>query len=107
MENEAKFLKDSELREIEGSHYEQRICEKDLTIAKLKKEKADIELKLMSSNYLLKQQQIQELSASIKSSENLLNKRKEKGKELIGSIGEVYDLENKWGYDPITGEINE
>lgn len=103
--DESNFLNDAELRRLESCHYEQRLKEKELQIAKLNSRIADLELKLFSANYTLKNKELEELKKNEEQKNYEFKKEKEKGARVVSEIGESKGLNNSWGYDPMTGEI--
>lgn len=107
VEDDKMYLSESELRSLENVHNEQRVSEKDVKISSLNVKIAELELKLFSANYTLKSKELEELKKDREQKNYKFQKNKEKGAKIVSEIGESKGLKKQWGFDPITGEINE
>ncbi len=99
------FLDDKDLQELEKAHAVISDKEKDILIAKLKQDKAKVELNLLSANYTLKSKEKDELDNSVKKEQKNLTELREKHLSLLSKIRKKWDLPDKFGFDPITGEV--
>lgn len=105
MDDDKLYLNDSELRDLDKAHYEERIDSLELKNLELLSDKLKKELTLLSANYTLKNKEIEEINVKILDAKNKLEKKKEEHGEFINKIRDKYCLNEKWGFDPITGEV--
>jgi chromatin remodeling complex protein RSC6 len=101
------ILNEAQLREIDNAHCQQQICEVKLKCEKIILDKLRSEIELIDAKFKLKKNELKEQSLKISDHEKDLIKAKEVGKKLTNRIKEEYGLKDKWGYDPITGEIKD
>lgn len=107
MTEKVKKLTKRQLEKINEFDIERKLVDKDVEISKLKRELAEREQKLISANYTLKTRELEELRVS---ENEFIAKRSDelkKRKEYIEKIKSDHGLSQKWGYDPLTGEIKD
>lgn len=107
MEEDKKFLSQEQLFKMQDMHKDQLIAKKDLDYACLELKKADTELTLLSANYTLKTKEIEERKLYKNEMKKELLERKNRGKGLVQKIRKDFELNENWGYDPLTGEIKD
>ena len=107
MDEKAKKLTKKQLEKLNSFNTERKLFDKDCEISKLKRELSERELKLFSANYTLKSKEVEELR--IVENESKISRKSEeaKRKEYIEKIKKDHGLSQKWGYDPLTGEIKD
>ena len=107
VEDGKRYLSAEQLFDIKDFHKDQTIAQKDLEISELQLKKTEIESKLLSANYTLKMKEIEERRLAKSEKKKELLERKNKGKKFIQKIRKDFDLNENWGFDPITGEIKD
>jgi hypothetical protein len=63
------------------------------------------ELTLLSANYTLKSKEVTEVENNFRNEQEKKKQKANKHLEYINKIKDDLDLPNKWGYDPMTGEV--
>lgn len=98
-------LTDTDMRYVEGMHSQESNALRVVEIETLKLQKLNIELKLLSANYTLKNKEAEEQKATLESKQKELLAIRESNKTRLKSFATEKGLEEKWGYNPLTGEI--
>lgn len=104
-EEKKKTLTKVELRNLSESHDKHTMKQKDIEIARLRIEKAEGQLNLLSAQYTLKSKEIEELKRSQTKEQKEFSELKSEHKKLTDKIGEKYNLGKNWGFSPLTGEF--
>jgi hypothetical protein len=99
------IISQDHLREIDKVEHNAQLKTLELSIARLKVEKADKELSLLSANYTLKSKEKVELLERVTELDRELTESKNSYKNLMSEIATTYSLPEKFGYDHITGEV--
>jgi hypothetical protein len=107
-EEEVKRLSDSQLRNIDNAESKQRLAEKSVEISVLTLEKTKLELELLVSRFELKKVEVENKESLVKSAKEGLQGIKDHNKEMLCSLkDELSIVTDKWGYDPLTGEVKD
>lgn len=99
------FISQEFLRQIDSKEAEIKLHQASIEMAKLRVDKADRELNLLSANYTLKSKEKNELEKRVTELNKELTEKQNKYKEVVKDIAKFYDLPEKFGYDHITGEV--
>jgi hypothetical protein len=102
-----KILSIQELKDLESSHCQQQISEVKLRSEKILLDKLKTDLELLQAKFKLKNVDVEKQVQKVEAVKKELERNKEKGKELTNKIKEEYDLNERWGFDPLTGEIKD
>lgn len=99
------YISQELLRQIDSIESEVKIKSVEAELGRLRVDKADKELSLLSANYTLKSKEKIELTEKALELERTVTTKKNQYKELIKEIAKTYGLPDKFGYDHITGEV--
>lgn len=99
------FLSHDQIFSIEDARNKELIGAKDLNIASLKYKVSSLELENLKLNVKLKESELSDLESKGRESMEKYNYLKESSKKIIEEVRGQMDLKEKWGYDPITGEV--
>tara|TARA_R110000787_G_scaffold5686_9_gene20565 strand:- start:6520 stop:6846 length:327 start_codon:yes stop_codon:yes gene_type:complete len=107
MDEKVRKLTKKQLEKLNSFNTERKLFDKDCEISKLRRELSERELKLFSANYTLKSKEVEELKVLENQMRASKKSEEEKRKEYIEKIKKDHGLSQKWGYDPLTGEIKD
>jgi fructose-1,6-bisphosphatase len=100
-------LTGKELREINENHNEMSNLELQIQNDDLKNKIIYLEVKNLELRHQVKAQEQNFLSAIIKEKRITLQKKKEEYFKVKEDLKIKYKLKENWGFDPITGEIDD
>ena len=105
VKEEISHLNPDMLRDIDKFDAKRKEKELEILLAKERCNTADKELSLFSAQYTLKSKEKAELDKAVTDRTAELEELKNQSQKYFKSITQQLDLPDKWGYDPITGEI--
>jgi predicted nucleic acid-binding Zn-ribbon protein len=106
--SEGKFLSKDDLSQIKELHYEEALGSKDIILAELRIAKAKAELNLMSAQYTLKNKEITALVEDLDKTRKELLELRTNHEGFLSVVREKMEIKTeKWGFDPLTGEIKD
>lgn len=95
-----KALSEGEMRRLEECNYEARLAKKDAEIARKNYEIQQLRLELFKIK-------VEDVRKTAEEKADIVRAKQKSYLEFTEALKNNYKLEDKWGYDPISGEIQE
>lgn len=101
-------LTEAEIIQISNEHFDTKLVEKEVELLERDLKLANTELQLISANYTLKKREVEDIKSKVAEKKKELRERSKRRTAIATEIGSRHGLtHNNWGFDPLTGEINE